>query len=441
MNPSRRTALKLVGTASLTAVAGCSGIGAPGQSFGNRRTLWPDDGNADDLFGNEVAVSRDGSTILVSAYQADTSSGTETGAVYVFERENGSWTQAETLVPDASRDIHSFGAGVALSAGGTTAVVGCGFDERREMQISGAVYVFERVDGEWSQGARLTEDVADDATDRSVAFANALGESVAVSADGGTVLAGAPYHAFSTTSGGPPVSVGSAVDDVVASVNDSIGPTPGAAFVFERSGGEWHQAATFAPEERWGPDHVGSAVALTGDGSKAFVASQGGGSVTVFERVEESWAEASTLPIDDDTFLYRDGVIGISSDGTMAVVGDYGGPASVFEWVDGEWTRSATLSPGQTDNPGKNAHVALSADGERALIVRPSTERKNVVEAVTRSGGSWPRGAVLDAGGGRSDGRFGRSLALAGDGTTAVVGADRAATENGIPTGAAFVFE
>ncbi|ACV12339.1 quinoprotein (ISS); K06485 integrin alpha 6 [Halorhabdus utahensis DSM 12940] len=431
MDIYRRRALALLGSASITAVAGCSGIAAPGQSFEDRTGLTADDGGTGDNFGHEVAVSADGSTVLVGASRADTPDGTETGAAYVFERTDGSWTQNGKLVPETIEEKSMFGFGVALSADGRTAVVGCAFDERRETRPSGAVYVFERVDGEWIQRARLIEDMAADPADRSAAYTDALGESVAVSADGETVLAGAPFHAVSGSSGAPPVSGGSDFENLVASVWNPIGPAPGAAFVFERSDGEWHQTAKFATGEWQGQSHVGSAVALTADGSKAFVASQGRSSVSVFERVDGSWTEASALPIDDDVFLRRDGVIGISTDGTTAVTGDYGGPAAVFEWADCEWTRSATLEASPTEDPWSNANVALSGDGDTALIVRESGERKNAVEAFTRSGSSWSRKTVLTTGDDRPEMGFGASLALSGDATTAVVGA----------AGAAFVFE
>ncbi|HKM87349.1 MAG TPA: hypothetical protein VJX48_01975, partial [Xanthobacteraceae bacterium] len=95
------------------------------------------------------------------------------------------------------------GYSVALSADGTTAIVG-GPDDNADI---GAAWVFTRSGGVWTQqGSKL---VAGDAAGTSVEF----GYSVALSADGNTAIIGGPAD------------------------NGSIG----AAWVFTRSGGVWTQ--------------------------------------------------------------------------------------------------------------------------------------------------------------------------------------------------------
>ena len=88
--------------------------------------------------------------------------------------------QGAKLAGGGEAGLGSFGASVALSTDGNTAVVGGDTDNAN----SGAAWVFTRSGGTWSQqGAKLTPS---DATS-----AARFGSSVALSADGNTALVGA----------------------------------------------------------------------------------------------------------------------------------------------------------------------------------------------------------------------------------------------------------
>jgi hypothetical protein len=69
--------------------------------------------------------------------------------------------------------------------------------------------------------------------------------------------------------------------------------------------------------------------------------------------------------------------------------------------------------------------VALSADGDVALIGGPrQAQGQGAAWVFTRSGAGWSRAAMLTAGPEESEeGRFGRSVVLSADGSTALVGA------------------
>ena len=133
------------------------------------------------LQGISVALSADGNTAIVGG-AGDNSN---IGAVWVFTRSGGVWTQqGSKLVGTGAVGNARQGISVALSADGNTAIVGGNGDNSN----TGAAWVFTPSGGVWSQqGNKL---VGTGAT------LGAQGKSVAVSADGNTAIVGG----ISTTS-------------------------------------------------------------------------------------------------------------------------------------------------------------------------------------------------------------------------------------------------
>jgi hypothetical protein len=90
--------------------------------------------------------------------------------------------------------------------------------------------------------------------------------------------------------------------------------------------------------------------------------------------------------------------------------------------------------------------VALSGDGTTALIGAPGDEDPNgdgagAAYVFARDGGGWTQRAKLLADDGDSNDFFGNSVALSGDGTTALIGAPNDEDPNGDLAGAAYVFD
>ncbi len=103
-----------------------------GTGWALEATLTASDPQHNDRFGELVDV--DGDRVLVGAWQADTNA----GAAYLFEYENGVWTeQAKLAASDAAPNRH-FGAAVAVS--GDSLVVG----QTSNTEIADGAYVFAR---------------------------------------------------------------------------------------------------------------------------------------------------------------------------------------------------------------------------------------------------------------------------------------------------------
>jgi len=175
----------------------------------------------DDWLGYKVAIS--GDTVAVAALQHNT-----TGAVYVFTRSGTVWSQEQKLTGSGGADDGNFGRWLALS--GETLVVGSSTTDHSSLVNAGAVYVFERTGGTWSEVQRL---IPSDAQEYA-----AFGTSVAMLDD--TLLIGA-------------------TDDVYG-VEDA-----GSAYIFTRSDGVWTEQQELIASNRQEGARLGFAVALTAE--------------------------------------------------------------------------------------------------------------------------------------------------------------------------------
>ncbi len=132
--------------------------------------------------GYSVALSSDGNTALIGG-PADVSAGSlSAGAAWVFTRSGGIWTQqGARLTAGGEIDGGEFGASVALSSDGNTALIG-GPNDNNGL---GAAWAFTRSGGVWTQqGTKLTG-----SGESGLAK---FGASVALSSDGNTALIGGP---------------------------------------------------------------------------------------------------------------------------------------------------------------------------------------------------------------------------------------------------------
>jgi len=152
------------------------------------RAFYAADGAAEDRFGCSVSVNNDASVIVAGAEQKKVLSFTNSGKIYVFKGAGASYTQSEIIYnnPDYS---FFFGCSTSVSSDGTVICAGA----KGSFFEKGSVYVF-RFDGT----GYIQYDVLDVAGSASDQF----GYSVALSADGNSVIAGSPYADIGTTDSG-----------------------------------------------------------------------------------------------------------------------------------------------------------------------------------------------------------------------------------------------
>src|SRR5581483_5642821 len=134
-------------------------------------------------FGSSVALSADGTSALVGAPGDEGN----VGAAWSFARSGSSWSQqGPKLTASGEFGEGEFGYSAALSADGGTALIGAPHDATHV----GSAWTFARTDTTWSQ---QEEEQAGIPEPPRLLFAAGL----ALSADGGTALLGAPREAHS----------------------------------------------------------------------------------------------------------------------------------------------------------------------------------------------------------------------------------------------------
>lgn len=357
---------------------------------------------------------------------------------------------------------HDFGQGVALSADGSTLAIGARGDssaahgingdpaQSLEAVASGAVYVYARVDGRWVQQAYVK------ASNHSGTF----GAAVALSADGNTLVAGAPSES-SNASG---LSGNQAATSMFGT---------GAAYVFTRSEGTWAQQAYLKPvlEVLHPSTDFGRSLALSGDGRTLAVGSPSenngagtpsevnfAGAVYVYTRNNDTWTVHSRVTSGEaeagDFFGTQ---LAISSDGQTLAVGvprrkgflapdalnpngrylSDVGAAYVLTRTGATWTQQAALKPPPIDNTAFGKALALSADGNTLAvgapgytdavtprpIAPPDTAAPGAAYTFQRQVGQWSQQAVLKPTISEKLEGFGSALSMSADGRTVAVGA------------------
>ncbi len=375
----------------------------------------------------------------------------------------------ETLTGDSEEIGKSgFGDTVAISADGDTALIGAYADN----SFRGAVWVFTRSESGWTQqGPKLTggsEEVGE----------GLFGDSVALSADGATALIGAPddnnnagaawvftlsesgwtQQGPKLTGGSEEVERGDFGNSVALSADGAtalIGAPEdnkfhGAAWVFTRSGSTWiQQGPKLTVSEEVGKgrfgfgDSFGATLALSADGNTALIGAykdnHNVGAAWVFARSGSTWTQQGPK-LTGGSEEVGEGVFGccalaLSADGSTALIGgpdDNGeaGAAWVFTRSESTWTRQGPKLIGGSEEVGQGHFgfsVALTGDGDTALIGAYADNTRGAAWVFTRSGSTWTQQGPKLTGGseGVGKGDFGISVAISADANSALVGASR----------------
>ncbi|MGA0163608.1 MAG: hypothetical protein ACO3LE_05065 [Bdellovibrionota bacterium] len=227
-----------------------------------------------DRFGSTVAIYED--TIVVGAPGEDSSQNVITngstasnnnaspnsGAAYVFVRNaSGQWSQQAYLKVSNSSQDDAVGSKLtsSISIYEDTIVIGNSLEDHSSRSItpgrmtnndglagnSGAVYVFQRSNNQWSQQAYIKASNAD-AGDLFGSSVSLIKDSLVVGADGES------SNQNFISQGQNASSDNSALDS-------------GAAYVFERSGSQWSQQAYLKASNSDADDLFGEKVAIDGD--------------------------------------------------------------------------------------------------------------------------------------------------------------------------------
>jgi len=324
---------------------------------------------------------------------------------------------AETLFATMPGFMANYGQAAAID--GTWAVVGAPFEG-----TSGAIYVYELVNGVWSLDEHLV-----------LMGGNAaqFGRNLAI--DGDTLVVGAPSlsggglvrvyrHTMagwtieadlqpSTTSGVAPLAVDVEGDRLVIgdADDDSLGTNAGTAYVYERDGtNTWNLVAELQDAAGGGAnDRFGRSVALTGDqvliGAPSFdFGGTAEGQIYVFDRVAGSWQTTPSQLLDGASYQRNDANLGqvIAAEGDRLVARNKAASGSskpneilVFDRSGGTWTGPTAIEPPGLTN--EDVGVSLDVVGDRVVAGSPvaGALQDGLVHIFERTGGTWQEVQVL----------------------------------------------
>lgn len=121
-----------------------------------------------DLFGASISIYRD--TLVVGAPEDDANL-TDAGAVYIFRRSGGTWSQQSKLAAVDKREGHRFGISVSIS--GYSLAVGGEGSRDTEGNYGGSAYVFAESGTQWDHQIKVVG--------KNNVFGDRFGASVSVS--------------------------------------------------------------------------------------------------------------------------------------------------------------------------------------------------------------------------------------------------------------------
>jgi len=349
---------------------------AGSQGSAKQQELSASDGVPLDLFGLTVALSGDGRTALVGAPYR------EVGAAYVFVEQGGKWTEAQELDDPTGAIGDGFGYGPALSADGSTALVG---DLLGGADQTGIVYSYARQGGTYVLNGQMTPPDGDPGDE--------FGASASLSGLGNVALIGAPTH----------------------------NSYEGGAYLFVHGAHSWTLQREFQNPDVAGSGY-GISVSEAADGLGGVVGAPLGNDVqgAAFAVNEVTGSQKELVASDASEGAFFGVSVSIDALGTRILVGSPSanmgdGAAYVFDLGKGGWTQSQELvqsNPGCCDQFG----TAVSIDylGNAALIGAPGrngadgsvytfagyptlTQRRELDNPVAGSEGAYGDSVAVDA--------------------------------------------
>lgn len=309
--------------------------------------IMAEDGAAGDQFGFSVAISDDGSTIVIGAMHGE-GKVANSGSAYVYRWNGSAWVEAKIMAQDGVLN-DQFGYSVAVSAGGNIVVVGADADDDNG-SASGSVYVYRWNGTSWEE----VKIIADDG-----ALGDLFGWSVAISSDGATLVVGAKY------------------DTIL------LNEYQGSAYVYRWNGSLWWFEKKITASDGFEDDQFGYSVAISADGNTLVIGASGdddkgsdSGAAYVYHWNGSLWEETKITASDGAIQDWFGTSISMSGDGTTLVIGalgddDNGSNASsayVYRWDGSSWVEEKIIAGDGLSDDWFGIGVAVSSDSGTVVV-------------------------------------------------------------------------
>ena len=392
---------------------------------------------AGDYSGTSVSISSDGTRVAIGAILNDSSNGSNSGHVRVYDWNSGTslWTQVGQDIDGEAAD-DQFGHSVSISSDGTRVAIGAILNDGSNGSNSGHVRVFALAvfaDGStaWFQvGSDIDGEAAGDESGWSVSMSSD-GTRVAIGARGNDGDAG-HVRVYSESSGSWS-QVGSDIDGEAASdqsgysvsmssdgtrvaIGARMNGAAGHVRVYSESSGSWSQVGSDIDGEA-ASDQSGYSVSMSSDGTRVAIGARrndgtgsNAGHVRVYSESSGSWSQVGS-DIDGEAAGDNSGYsVSISSDGARVAIGapfndgtgSNAGHVRVYDWNSGTsvWTQVGPDIDGEAAGDESGYSVSMSSDGTRVAIGAYSNDGTGSYSGHTRV---YSLGAFLGTSGGSED--------------------------------------
>lgn len=120
-----------------------------GTSWDEQQILRASDKAASDFFGSGLSMNADATWLAVGATFED-GAGTNSGAVYIFNRSGSTWTETHKLIPDDLATVFFFGEWSSMTPDGVYLAISAHHDDILDTN-NGSVYIYKRHESNWTQ--------------------------------------------------------------------------------------------------------------------------------------------------------------------------------------------------------------------------------------------------------------------------------------------------
>ena len=279
--------------------------------------LIPSDINDQEFFGN--SFSGFGNYLLIGA-SGDEENGDRSGAAYIFKKNNGEWIEQVKLMPSTHLEFQRFGSDVSIY--GTYALIGSSGDTINNLSSSGSAYIFKRDGDSWIEEAKLIP--SDPTTDAG------FGRHVSLFNDYAFIGATLAYQ-------------------------DSI--KTGAVYVFKKNGNDWIEQAKLIPDDAAHLDWFGINITAQENSVLIGTANAGNsqyarGAAYLFHKELEDWDQEMKFVPQDESEIDKMGW-GAHYSGDYAIVcnsdNSFAATAYLFRKNGVAWSELLTLTGPESD--------------------------------------------------------------------------------------------
>lgn len=290
-----------------------------------------------DAFGYSLGISDDGSIVAVGAYGY----GNQLGVVQIFQNINDNWFQMGFGIGGEAPQEYS-GIAISLSSNGSIVAIGAPANAGTNAEgLLGCVRVYQFNNGEWYKiGNNIYGEAAGDYS----------GASVSLSSDGSKVAIGAPF-------------------------NDGNGTNSGHVRVYQNVSSNWVQLGNDINGEA-ANDNSGSFISLSANGTLIGIGAErndnivgvNSGHVRVYQNSSNVWTQIGS----DIDGVFK---VSLSANGQILATGSPNsiedgskGTAKIYKNVFNTWVQIGTKIAGEEYGDYTTSSMNLSQDGGTIAI-------------------------------------------------------------------------